>query len=53
MPGQPSRVTGKQGGGGVQGVVCTDPDDIQHETIGFARIRPGAAAEGCVPLACG
>ena len=45
MPGQPSGVTGKQGGSGVQGVVRTHPDDIQHQTIGFPRIRAGTPAE--------
>ena len=45
LPGQPSGVTVKEGGGGVEGVVRTHPDDIQHETIGFARIRAGAPTE--------
>src|SRR5262249_50725568 len=40
-----SSVTVKQGGGGVQGVVRTHPDDIQHETIGFSRIGPGTSAQ--------
>ena len=43
--GRAVRVTGKQGGGGVQGVVRTHSDDIQHETIGFSRIGPGAPAQ--------
>ena len=29
----------------MQGVLRAHPDDIEHETVGFAGIRPGAAAE--------
>ena len=33
-------------------VVRTHSDDIQHETIRFARIRPGAAAEHLLIQRC-
>src|SRR5437762_1855302 len=45
LPGQPARVTAKQGGGGVQRVLRTHPDDVQDETISLTGIGPGAPAE--------
>ena len=45
LSGQPCGVTAKERGGRVQGVTGAHPDDIEEQTIGFAGIGPGAAAE--------
>ena len=38
LPGQRRRGTAKERGGGVQRVLGTDPDDIEEQAVGLARI---------------